>query len=633
MLDLIRQRAQGWIAWAIVILISIPFALWGVNEYFGGGRAAPAAEVDGVPISQAQLQRAYYQERQRMQEIMGANFKPELFPEEQIKLQVLQKLIRQQLILQAAASNGLRISDAHLSQNIRNVDAFQGENGFDRARYEQLLSQQGMQPAYFESQVRRDLMSQQLYRGFVDTDFTTEHQVDAYLRLQNQKRHIGYLRLPADRFSDDVEVSEEEVTAYYQENSDRFMVPERVKVAYLELDRAELASGIQVEESVLRARYEARKENYRTPEQRRARHILIAIDSEAGNDAVKAAEEKAREVLTRLKEGASFAELAEEYSDDPGSAKEGGDLGFFARGAMVPAFEDAVFSMEKGDVSDPVRSAFGIHIIKLEAVRESEVKPFSAVSDRIREDVRRERAEERFYDLADRLANLTYEQPDSLEPAAEELGLEIRETEPFPREGAKEGVAANNSFVEAAFSEDVLSGGNNSETVELESNHLVVLRVREHYPETRKPLADVQQSIRSMLLRERMAELTAEKATALAERVGAGEAPSEVAESVGQTWQEVSALERNASEPDRQIVAAAFRMSHPVGEAPTARAVTLRSGDQAVVALYSVEPGQTKVGEEQRKQARQTVRQAASEAVYSGLVDSLWTRADIKKPE
>ncbi|SCZ63608.1 SurA N-terminal domain-containing protein [Thiohalomonas denitrificans] len=633
MLDLIRQRAQGWIAWVIVILISIPFALWGVNEYFGGGRGAPAAEVDGVSISQEQLQRAYYQERQRLQELMGDEFDLGQFPEEQIRQQVLQKLIRQELLTQAAAENGLRVSDAHLSQSIRSMEAFQGDAGFDPARYQQLLSQQGMQPAYFESQVRRDLVTEQLYRGFVTTDFITERQVDAFLRVQNQQRHIGYLQLPANTFSDEVVVTEDEIAAYYQENPGQFMVPERVKVAYLELNREELASGFEVEESVLRARYEAHEENYRSPEQRRARHLLIAVDSDATEAEVQAAEKKVQEMVTRLEEGASLAELAKEYSDDIGSASDGGDLGFFERGAMVPAFEEAVFAMQEGEVSEPVRSEFGYHLIELETVRESEVEPYSAVRDQIREDVRREQADEYFYDLADRLANLTYEQPDSLEPAAEELGLEIRQTEAFPRQGAEEGVAASREFAEAAFSEDVLSGGNNSQTIELDSGSLVVLRVREHFPATKKPLDEVGEDIRSLLREQQMAALAAEKAASLVEHINAGEAPSEVAEVVGQEWQEIAALERDASEPDRSIIAAAFAMPRPGGDTPTARAVTLDSGDQAVIALYGVESGQTEVGEAQRQQARQALRQAASEHIYSGLVEALQKRADITRPQ
>lgn len=625
MLDFIRQRAQGWIAWTIVILIIIPFALWGVNEYFGGGRAAPAAEVDGEPISQDELQRAYYQERQRLQEMLGANFKPDLFPEEQIKAQVLQRLVRQRLLIQAALESGLRVSDLHLAQTIRDVEAFQKDGEFDQELYERLLAQQGMQPAFFEAQVRRDLITGQLYRGYVATGFVTERQVDDLLRLQNQTRHIGYLTLPAKRFENEVTVSEQAIADYYEQYADRFVVPERVKVAYLDLDMEQLAESVEVNEATLRTRYEARKENYRTPEQRRARHILIA--SEDGDDA--AAEKEANELLKQLEAGADFDALAKAHSDDPGSAQQGGDLGLFGRGAMVPAFEEAVFAMAEGEVRGPVKTPFGYHIIRLDEVRESQVRSFDEVRSRLEQDFRREQAEERFYDLAERLANLTYEQPDTLTVAAEQLGLEIKEAGPFPRGGASEGIAAHPAVAAAAFSEDVLTGGHNSETLEIGSNRLIVLRVLEHYPETRKALEEVREEIRASLHREQMIARAKEEAEALAEKIRGGEKPAEVAAAAKLSWEEVPALARGDSEPGPEVVRAAFRLARPDASGPSADTVSLPSGEQVVVALFGVQEGRTEVDAAEREQVREFLRQANGEAAFAGLLQALQSRAEI----
>ncbi len=630
MLEFIRERAQGWLTWFIVGIIIIAFGAFGISSYFEAGPSSTVAEVNGAPISQAQFQRAYFQERQRLQELLGSNFRPELFPEERIRQQVLQELVRQELIVQAALKGGMRVSDAQLAGFVRGIDAFHVDGQFSGDRYREILARQGMQPAFFEAGLKRDLVAQQFVRGVAETDFSTHDAVGRYLALERQTRDIGYLVLPAERFTD-VTVDDEAVESFYQENAAQFVTPEQVRAAYLELDLKAMADDVEVEEETLLSRYEAQQQNYRTPEERSARHILIPVPSDADPAAEQAAREQAEALLAQLRsEDADFAALAKEHSADPGSAAQGGDLGYFGRGIMDPAFEAATFALQPGEVSEPVRSAFGYHLIKLEAVRGGEVKPFEEVRDQIRRDIQRERAEESFYAQAEQLANLTYEHPDTLEVAAEQLGLSVQQTDLFPRNGGKQPPASSPKFAQAAFSEEVLAQGLNSEVIELGPDRLVVLRIAEHQPEQKKPLEAVRDSIVENLTQRKRAQLAIEQADAIVERLKAGEEAKSVAAETDLEWHEIEGLERTAQEPLPAVVEAAFRLPRPAGDQPSVSRVGLASGDQAVLALSAVNPGEMEQAPADAvERADATVRQVNAEATFIGVMNAIRARADI----
>ncbi|HEX9802120.1 MAG TPA: SurA N-terminal domain-containing protein, partial [Gammaproteobacteria bacterium] len=483
MLEFIRSRARGWFAWVIVGMIIIPFALWGINSYIsGGGGDTSVARVGGAEISQGQLQNAFQQRRQRLQEMFGGTL-PAMFSDEMIRGQVLEQLIEQEILVQVARDNGMRIGDSILAQTITGIDAFHEEGRFSNTRYQQLLRAQGMMPGMFEQRVRRDMLAAQYTGGISATSFITDADIDNYLRLQQQQRSVGYLTVASARFSDEVEISEDEIADYYQQQAQEFMQPERVKVDYLELNIDDLAKAITVDETAMRERYEARRINYASDEQRQASHILVQVPASAGDEQVNAQQSKAEAILARIRQGEAFADLAKAESDDPGSAGQGGDLGFFGRGVMDPAFEEAAFALKKGEVSELVRSSFGFHIIKLTDVRGGEVKPFEEVRAELQKEIQLERAEQQYYEMAEQLANLTYEHPESLGIAAEELQLPIKTSPFFTRDGGP-GIAAEPKVTGAAFSEEILARGNNSETIELGRNHMVVLRLNDHQPES-----------------------------------------------------------------------------------------------------------------------------------------------------
>jgi peptidyl-prolyl cis-trans isomerase D len=629
MLQVIRDRAQGVFAWIIVGLISIPFALWGINSYFGGGGDEGVAEVDGVKISKPQLQNAYQQQRERLSQMFGGQLPENLFSEEMMKQQVLQQLIEKQLLLQAALDNGMQVGDQQLAELITGIDAFHSGGKFDPAEYERVLARQGMSPKLFENRVRRDLLAGQLNEAVLSSEFTLPSEIDAQLKLQQQQRDIGYMVVPVSNFLGGIAVSEEEARNYYESNSARYMQPEQVKIDYLELTADTLAADIAVSEEEVRQRYEAQKLNFRTPEERRARHILIQIAADADEATVQSAQAKAEALLQRINSGEDFAELAKTESQDPGSARNGGDLGFFGHGVMDKAFEEATFALQKGEVSGVVRSAFGLHIIKLEDIRGGETKTYEAVAAELKREMQNERATEIFYDMSERLASLTYEQPDTLTTAAEQLALPLQSSDYFTRSGGR-GIAADPKVVDAAFSEDVLVRGNNSETIQLGDNRLLVLRVNDHKPEALRPFDEVKAAIMGSLKRDRALLKAREQAAALLVQLQAGEEPQAVATAQNLEWKQQRGLKRDSRELDTSIVQAVFRMPHPADGTDSQQRLEMPGGDQAVVALYAVTPGDVAGADAAtRTNITQRLERANSNAAEQALIAGLRERAEI----
>ncbi len=629
MLQVIRDRAQGVFAWIIVGLISVPFALWGINSYFGGGGDDSVAEVDGVKISTRQVQSSYQQQRDRLAQMFGGKIPENLFSEEVMKKQVLQQLIEKEILIKAAIDNGMRVGDQQLGELVTGIDAFHTNGKFDMQQYERVLAQQGMSPKLFENRVRRDLLAGQLNDVISTTEFSLDSEVDAQLRLQQQQRDIGYMVVPVNNYQDGIEISEEAVRTYYETNAARYMQPEQVKIDYLELKSDDIASGFEVSEEELRQRYETQKLNFRTPEERKASHILVTIAVDADEAQTNEAQAKAEALLQRVNSGEDFAELAKAESQDPGSARNGGDLGFFGLGVMDKAFEEATFALQKGEVSGVVRSAFGFHIIKLEDIKGGETKPYEEVAAELQREIQNQRATEIFFNKAEQLASLTYEQPDTLTIAAEQLELTIKHSDYFARSGGA-GIAAEPKVSAAAFSEDVLARGNNSETIELSENHLVVLRISDHKPEALRPFEEVQATIESTLKREKAQAIALEEAKVLFAKLQAGDEPAEVAATQNLEWRQRNDLQRDDSELDRTIVQAVFRMPHPADRSVSREQLSLPGGDQALVTLYAVKPGAVAAAEATaRSDVAQRIERANSSAADQALIAGLRERAEI----
>lgn len=605
MLQDIREKAQGWIAWAIVILISIPFALWGVNSYFGSGASVTVMEINGTEVERGEFQQLYQQQRRQFEALLGNNSGQ--VSEEMLRESVLEGIIRNQLLLQGAADAGFRIGDEQLAARIHAMSEFQSNGAFNKSLYESRLRGGGYSPAGFEASLRSGMLTDQVETGITVTEFATPLEVDDALRMRDQRRQVGFLTVAADSFTDQIIVSDGDIEQYYNDNRDHYVTEEQVKVSYLELSVDSIAAQLQPTDAALKAYYEAYLDSYRTDGARRAAHILIQADPK-DEEAMAAARQKAEDLLAQLRDGADFGALAQANSDDPGSAGKGGDLGFFGRGVMDPAFEEAVYGLQPEEISEPVETAFGVHIIKLLNVRPGATKSFEDALDQVRRDYARHEAETEFYEKAETLTNLAYEQPDSLQPAADALGMSVQGTDWFGREGGT-GITGNPRVVEAAFSDEVLNG-NNSEVLELDANHYLVLRVQEHRPSAPQPLETVREDIRATLVQVRAEERARELGQQVLTAIRGGQAPEAAAAEHSLKWQPPATVGRNAPELDPAVLRTAFAMPRPQPGASTTDGVSLPDGDYAVVVLTGVIDGDPAAADagQRRRITQQLVR-------------------------
>jgi peptidyl-prolyl cis-trans isomerase D len=631
MLQTIREKAQGWIAWAIVILITIPFALWGIGEYTGIGGEPVVATVNGQDITERDYENRYQQFRNELRQRLGSAYRPELFQEQLMRRQVLDRMIDDLVIEQASRGMGLYAGDELVRQTILQFSAFQKDGQFDRETYERALRLQGfLGPGQFEERVRQSLITAQLGSAVRSTEFATATELQDLVRLQKQQRDFSYLVVPAAEFRSDAAPEPAEAETYYEEHKARFRTPERVKVDYLLLDVDSLGAGIEPSEEDLMAFYEAHRQEYGEPEQRAASHILVNLPEDADSDTEAEARARIEAALARIRAGEAFAEVAKEVSEDPGSAAAGGDLGLFGPGAMVPEFEEAAFAAEVDEVTGPVRSPFGLHLILVTEIQPESIKEFPEAREQVLEALRKSEAEQLLYDYAERLADLAYEQPDSLEPAAEDLGLELQTSDWFEREGG-EGVLAHPKVKAAAFSEEVLTAGNNSEVLDLGNNRMLALRVREHELAAYKPLEAVRAEVEDLVRAEQALKRAREQAEQLVARLESGASLEELQAETGYELKQPGSLGRDAGQAPTGLVHQVFQLPRPADGGPVYGLADLADGDFAVVALTEVKDGSLEDLEPAARESEtNTLERSAGQANYQHLVRQLRAIADIE---
>ncbi len=502
MFEIIQKRKR--LAQVVLVLLVIPFAFFGLESYTRsiGGRD-DVATVNGSPITQAEFAEELRRQQDRLRAAFGANIDTEALDTTESRLALLESLVSQRLITGAALRGGLSVSDAQLRDTIAAVPAFQGENGFSRANYEALLRAQNMTPQIFETRLRHDMALSQLTEAVRGTAIHSRTVTERLEAIQAERREVQQALVSAQPFLAQVKVSDAEVQAYYAANPAEFRVPERVRAEYLVLSAEALGKREPISENDLKAAYEARASQYRVEEQRRASHILVKTEDEAAKLAAEARKSPAR-----------FAELAKKHSQDPGSAANGGDLGFFGRGMMLPAFEDAAFRLQEGETSAPVKSDFGWHVIRLTGLQPAKVRPLADVRVELAAELARQQGARRFAEAAEAFSNMVYEQPDSLKPAAERFKL-APQTSGWIARGAAAlaaGVLANPRLQGALFSDDAIKAQRNTDAIEVAPNVLAAARVIEHQPESQRKLDEARAGIEQ--------QLRAQAATRLAQQAG-----------------------------------------------------------------------------------------------------------------
>lgn len=550
MLKVFRENLKylSWVLWLVILV----FILFMAVEYRGvGASGAPtesAARVGDDAISYGELQRAYRQAEEAYRDAYGSQFTPELARQLQLPLQVLEQLVRQRILLAEAERMGLLVSDTELQRELLQLPVFQDERGrfVGADRYRRLVRNLGYStPEAFENEFREQLLLSKLNRILADNVVVTDREIEQAYRAEAERAKIRYIRLPASRFLDQVEITPEEVAAHFEADREAFRLPERRAVDYLLVDADAIRQGLEISDEELEAYYRANTDDYTTEEQVRARQILIQTGEKRSGEEAREQIEAIRE---RLESGASFAELARELSEDPVSASQGGDLGFFGREQILPEVEEAAFAAEPGEIVGPVESAFGYHLIEVLEHTSGGLPPFAEMRDAVRRRVLAERAREtaeaRAAELADRVQRSGARATEELEAlAAEQSTVSFGSTEPFGRSDNVPGIGRSTPFSAAAFS---LEEGAVSEPVRVGSGW-AILALREVVAPRLPELAEVESEVREALRQRRAEELAMARLAQVRERVAAGAALEDVAAELDVTVEESQEITRDGS--------------------------------------------------------------------------------------
>ena len=621
MLQSIRDKTSGWIAYLIVFLISVPFALWGVNSYLGGGEIAPAAVVNGNEISVSALDNAYVNYRRRLAQVFGGSI-PEAFDNEtRMKEQVLSQMIEEYALRSFAEDNHFRIGDQLLNTTIRSMEVFQTDGKFDAERYQSQIASLGYSTRGWEYELRQMRAMEQLQTGIANTAFSIPASTKKAFDLTNQTRKFRQITRILDIAS--YTIDETEISSYYDQNTARYMTDERVKIDYVELSLDQVKAAIDVTDEQVRDRYEQAADAYTSAEVRSASHILLTMSEDASDDESLEVESRINELRSELDSGANFATLAEANSQDPGSAADGGSLGEVELGMMVQPFETALFSLQPGEVSQPVKTSFGWHLIKLDGMSGGEIQTLDELRAEIADEIKTEIAESQIYDLTENMANLAYEQPDSLLPAVEELGLTLKTSDWFSRH-AGEGIADDSAVRSAAFSSEVLQQKLNSGALELDSNRVVFIRLNEHQPAKPRGYEEVRDQIATELKRNKGREDNVAAGEMAIKSLAAGQSINDIAQSWNSEVIEIGPVKRDSTDTDVDVVKLAFTMSKPEGS-PVFEGVVHGNGDYTIVELLSVDTD----GDSISKEFNQTLISATANQEYQSILKLLASQADV----
>jgi peptidyl-prolyl cis-trans isomerase D len=544
MFDFVGRNKR--IAQVILALIALPFAFFGVDSYVRrmGTPEDEVAKIGSDRIARVEFDNALREQQERMRGMLGKQYDPAMFDTPEVRFNILEQLINQRLLAQAATKNNIVVSEDLIRQYILDFPAFQENGKFSPEKARSMLASQGLSEAMLEYQIRQLLVQQPLQDPFGNGAFVSRTSTEQFMRLSGQQREVSVANIDIDPYLKQINPDDAAIKAYYDGNQAQFQVPEQVRLETLTLALDSIAAKVNVDPAEVRKNYDDNKATYADAEQRQASHILVAVKPDAKADAKAAAKAKAEDLTKQAKAAPDkFAELAKQNSEDPGSKDQGGDLGNFGKGAMDKAFEDAVFAMKQpGEIVGPVESAFGYHVIKLTGIRAETVKPFDEVKGQIEQDLRRQKGQKQFAEAAEKFQNLVYENGDKLQPAADALGLKVVQSGLMSRAQVAALAQKNPKFVQAVFSPESVSGKRNTDAIEVGPSTLMAARVIEHKPAAPKPLAEVTNEIRTALQRKGATELATKEGEAKLAEVQQGK-------SVALNWDKPREMTRQQRQP------------------------------------------------------------------------------------
>lgn len=633
MLQSIRDHSQGWLTGVIVFLVCAAFALWGIHDYVQQS-AQPdiAAKVNGFDIHQTDLNMAYERLRQQQQNQLGADFVIDQNTEANLKKQALDQLVLGHLLAGAATKEGYRVSKSEVYGALLSIPAFQVNGRFSKQRFNEVLSGLLYNENSFLEAMQNTMLANQVRSGFVDTAFALPSEVNTAIQLVNQKRDMGYLIVPSSRFINNISISDTDANLYYQQHKEEFTTPEQVSIDYLKLSLDKIATQQHFTDAQLQQYYQNNIGNYTKPEHWQISHILVKVASDAAPAEVAAAQTKINNIEAEAKSGTDFDSLEKKYSDESVEKNEALSNEFDS-GTADPEIEKAVAALKPGQVSAPLKTKYGFAIIKLLSVKKPEVYPFDKVRAQVEKALAHQQAEQIFADANDKLSNLTYANPNTLDIAAKSLGITVESTPLFDHKGGRDQLTANPKIIAAAFSPDVLQG-TNSNVIAIDPNNLIVLRIKQHKPAVLLPFAEVQKVIVAKLKRE-----TAEKeAQAMGEKIiqqlNQGKSPEQVASQEKLTWKTANSIGRYGEQAPSTLIKLVFKMPRPKAGKFAVSGFKTPTGDYAVLVLNAVHDGDSaKSADGERRVYREELENSFGQLDYSLYAHGLLNSAKIVKPQ
>lgn len=608
MLGSIKEKTKGWVAYLIVGLITIPFALFGINEYFTGASNVVVASINDNDITQEEFLSEFQPQQRRLQQNLAEKYDSEF--DTVLKQSVLNQMIDRRLLDNLAERLSYATTQGELNAIISMNDLFLEDGKFSIDRYKQLLRLNGYTTKQYEEIKAKELTQNQIKYNLLDSAFVVPSQLERLKSLNDQQRQFNYIVLNANDYTEKVKVEEKSVKDYYSNQKESFFAPEQVKIEFVELTIDGVAKDVEVNDDELFNFYEDEKARFSTEEQRKAQHILLEDETTANK------------VYDLITQGADFAKLAGEYSQDPGSKDNGGDLGFFTKGVMMPEFENQVFSMAVDELSAPIKTEFGHHIIKLTAIKAGTEKDFNSVKTEVTELYTKAEAQKSLYKLTEQLENLAYEA--SLEEISDQMGLKRQTSEFFARNTQ----TLNQKIVSAAFSNEVLNKGENSTVIELSDEKLMVLRLVKKIPQRQKTFDEVKGEINthlgSLLAKTFIDNIAKQIVKDLNDNNQ--EAVKALMTKNNLKWQNVGWVGRDSNKADTAIINKVFALPKP-GKSNSYSAQSLSKRSSVVLDLSAVKIEDSKT---LNADLERSILSFESNEVFVNILKSLRSQADIQ---
>ncbi|MEW6313159.1 MAG: SurA N-terminal domain-containing protein [Pseudomonadota bacterium] len=608
----------------ILGLVMLPFLFFGIESYLQSSRSGNyVAKIGDGGITEQAYTRAIREQQERLSALLKDKATPEQLNRPEMRAAVLENLIRKHLLSLQARHNGLMVSDAQLQKEIAAIPAFQENGQFSVGRYQSLLANQNMTPTLFEERMREELLQEQVANLYTDAGFVSKTVAERLLLLSQQQREISLTTLPAGQFLPQVKLPADAAMNYYNGHAEEFRVPEQARVEYLVLSLDQVTANMQVTPEELKQYYAENAAQLQQGEERRTAHILIAVPPSADSQAREAARKQAADIAAQAKKNpAAFAQLAKKYSQDTDSAERGGDLGEIKRGMSpeMKPIEDAVFAMKPGEVSNPVQSGFGYHIVKLMGTKNAKTPPLEQVKSQLEAELKKQKASKQFAEMADNFSNLVYEQSDSLKPAADALKLTIQQSGWLSRDNAANPLLGNPKLLSAIFSSDAVQDKRNTEAVEAAPNTLVAARIVEYKPASTRPFDEVSKAIVDKLTREEAHKLAIAAGQAKLDQLTQGK-------DVGLAWGPAQTISRERNPGiSSQVLQQVFRTD--TGKLPAYAGVETPQGYTLVRISKIIEPGT--ITDEQRRAFTLDLFRLAAQDEFASYLATLRANADVQ---